>query len=213
MTKIKTAFSSYSKYLKANWKKVLAAYLMLLTTFIIFFAIDQITKTLLFHHIDVNAMIKAGKSTGVIDGHQIGPETIYPNQSEWINYGLFGLRSIWHKGVTFMSTGNIAFIQAISFIISIIILLVPLYPGKHMLLYAALFGILLAGDIGNATDRIAFHGYVKDIFYVPWFDKGTFNFADCSVFVSVIAIMIVIITNLIIEYIKEKKEKTQKPMS
>ncbi|MFV8418256.1 signal peptidase II [Mycoplasma sp. VS299A] len=217
MSKVKTHWINYKKYFKSNWKKVIAGYVIMLCAFFIFYAIDQVTKTLLFYHVDVNAMEAAGKSTWTLNGGTIAnvnPEAIFPDSSQQINYaGVFGIRSIWHKGVTFLSTNNIAFIQVVSFIIAIAILLVPLYPSKLSLIYCAFFGILLAGDLGNATDRVAFSGYVKDEFFVPWLDKGTFNFADITVFIGVILIMCTIVVTTIMEIVKEKKEKTENPKS
>ncbi|MHA0273072.1 signal peptidase II [Mycoplasma sp. 48589B] len=210
MSKVNTWCQKYKVYLKNNWRKVLAGYIILLSTFFIFFAIDQITKTLLFYHVDVNAMEQAGKTSWELNGQNVYPERIYPSTNEWLNFGgVLGIRSIWHKGVTFLSTDSITFIQVVSFIIAALILLVPFYPSKYILIYSAMFGILLAGDIGNATDRIAFSGYVKDEFYIPWFDRGTFNFADVSVFLGVILIILTIVITTIIEIIKEKQEKVK----
>ncbi|MFV8401176.1 signal peptidase II [Mycoplasma sp. 005V] len=212
MSKLQSHWTNYQKYFKSNWKKIIAGYAILLSAFFIFFAIDQVTKTLLFYHVDVNAMEAAGKNTWHInDGalNNINPEYIFPSKDHWTVYGgIFGIRSIWHKGVTFLTTNNISFIQTVSFIIAIFILLVPLYPSKRTLLYCAFFGILLAGDLGNATDRVAFSGYVKDEFFLPWLDRGTFNFADLTVFLGVILIMCTIVVTTITEIIKEKKEKT-----
>ncbi|MFV8489380.1 signal peptidase II [Mycoplasma sp. 31_09] len=217
MSNIKTHWLNYKKYFKSNWKKVIAGYVIMLCAFFIFYAIDQVTKTLLFYHVDVNAMEAAGKSTWTFNNGMltdVHPEKIFPNSEQWTNFGgVFGIRSIWHKGVTFLTTNNITFIQVISFIIAIAILLAPLYPSRHSLLYSAFFGILLAGDLGNATDRVAFSGYVKDEFFVPWLDKGTFNFADITVFIGVILIMGTIVVTTIMEIIKEKKEKTESPKS
>ncbi|SJZ64495.1 signal peptidase II [Mycoplasmopsis verecunda] len=203
-------WNNYKIYFKTKWKRILAAYIIMLIAFTIIYTIDQVTKTLLFYHVDVNAMEAAGNSTWYIGNHTgIDPEKIYPSSNEWLKYGIIGIRSIWHKGVTFMSTNNIVFIQVLSFIIAIGILLVPLYPSKYIYWYAVFYGILLAGDLGNATDRIAFSGYVKDWFYFPWYDRGTMNFADVSVIFSVIAIVITVLTTTIIDWNKERKNNKQ----
>ncbi|MEA4134699.1 MULTISPECIES: signal peptidase II [unclassified Mycoplasma] len=199
----KTFVTKIVEHFKVNWKSILTAYVILFIVFAIFLTIDQLTKTFLFKHGDVLRLRPDGQAP-LPDGTYIFPENIYPsNSGEWQNFGLFGIRSIWHKGVTFLKTTDIALIQGLSFMVAVFILILPLFFTKNSLYYSIPLGILLAGDFGNALDRILFNGYVKDMLYLPWADKGTFNLADTFVFAGIIVFVIISITM----WIKEARDE------
>ncbi|QNM93396.1 signal peptidase II [Mycoplasma sp. Pen4] len=211
MDKLKTYFSTktseFVNHLKKNKIKILTLYLTLIIAFIIVYAIDQVTKQVLFNHGDVFKM--NGNGQVEFNGRWINPETPTSPIEYW--NGFFGTRSIWHKGVTFVEThGNVFWIQVISFIIIAIILLLPLFvTGKYAYAYIVGFGFLLAGDLGNATDRIVFNGYVKDVFFIPWHDRGTFNFADVLIFFSIGYLFMIYLIYFVDSYLTEKHKKQQ----
>lgn len=102
---------------------------------------------------------------------------------------LFGIRSIKNKGLTFFGNKPIS-IGLVSFfnILILISCLISLIFFRHPLLIVAI-SLIFVGSLGNTIDRLAF-GYVRDIIYLPWFDKGTFNFADVDVIVGSIIFVI-----------------------
>lgn len=93
---------------------------------------------------------------------------------------LFGIRSVKNTGLTFFGNMPIS-IALVSFfnILILISCLISLIFFRHSLLIVAI-SLIFVGSLGNTIDRLAF-GYVRDIFYLPWFDKGTFNLADVDV--------------------------------
>ncbi|QCZ36983.1 signal peptidase II [Mycoplasma nasistruthionis] len=206
--KLKTKITQHWQWIKENRKKILISYLILFSVFIAMFTIDQLTKYLLFEHGDVfNANSQGQVNVG---GRWVDAKSIYPvNSADWKNYGIIGVRSVWHKGVTFLDTNNIGLIQAISFIIALCVIFIPLFAKEHSYYYSFGLGFLLAGDLGNATDRIAFLGHVKDEFYLPWYDTGTFNFADICIFIGIIYLIIFMVVMAIIEWKKEAVEENE----
>ncbi|WP_158763598.1 signal peptidase II [Mycoplasma sp. NEAQ87857] len=188
--KLINAFKSFINNIKTNWKKILVLYAILLTTFTIFLLIDQLTKEFLF---DPNK-----------EWNKNDPSTFK-------DYKIIGIRSVWHDGVTFIEDANIGLIQTLSIIIVVILLLTPLFSDldhfNFAILFVMVFGIMMAGDLGNAIDRFRFQKGVKDIFYLPWKDTGTFNFADTSIFFSIGSIITLTIVKVIYEYAIDKKQK------
>ncbi|QKT05702.1 signal peptidase II [Mycoplasma sp. OR1901] len=192
--------------IKKNKKRILASYLVIFTTLIIFLVIDQLTKNLLFKHGDIFTLNSDGLIT---DGNTYFlPEKIYQPRDQWLDYKIIGVRSIWHGGVTFLSTRNTFVIQFIGITVAIFVLLSVLFWNKQRFLLAFLLGLVLAGDLGNAVDRFIFNGYVKDVFFTPFVEhRGTFNFADLCIFIGIIA---TIIYTLVINFLEEKNQKNNK---
>ncbi len=191
-----------------NKKRILASYITIFVFFIIFFSIDQLTKNLLFKHGDIFSLNKDGFIT---DGkNYFIPEKIYQTKEEWLDYKIIGVRSIWHGGVTFLSTRNTFLIQFIGIMVAIFTLISVLFWNRQRFILAFLLGLILAGDLGNATDRFIFNGYVKDVFYTPFAQaRGTFNFADLCIFSGIIFTIIYSIFNNFIEQKNEKNNKNQ----
>lgn len=209
-------------YFKKYKKQILLNYLVFFIVLIVFTSIDQIIKTFVFKHGNALEIIKEGQHAGKIlspDGYSyINPESIWPiNQIDWNDYGIIGIRSIWHRGVTFLSTRNIALIQTLSMFIFVLLVLFPLFNTKNGIFNSFFIGMIAAGDLGNMLDRFIFDGHVKDMFYTPflenWLDRqlGTFNFADACVFVGMILIFLSTFIFFIVELVsKNKKKKTGK---
>lgn len=53
--------------------------------------------------------------------------------------------------------------------------------------------ILLAGNIGNELDRLLYQNGVKDIIFIPYRDKGTFNFADIFIISGPIGMVVIMV--------------------
>lgn len=54
-------------------------------------------------------------------------------------------------------------------------------------------------------DRFIFNEFVKDIFYLPWVDKGTFNLADVWVMLGAVLIFVYLLYELVLDIVKKKK--------
>lgn len=123
----------------------------------IFLLIDLLTKHFLFQD--------PGPSSGSIHSF-----------SNW----LFGIRSVRNPGLTFFGPEavNIALITFFNVIIWISCLLCLIVLKNAFLVVG--ISLIFSGSMGNTVDRLHF-GFVRDIIYLPWFDRGTFNFADVDV--------------------------------
>ena len=101
------------------------------------------------------------------------------------DFTVIGIRSNAHYGTTILDSIGISISRTWSvvvFVISGLIFIALFFISKNK--FTTIFvGIALAGIIGNGTN-IVFDGYVKNIFFMPWHDSGTFNFADVLVVVG-----------------------------
>ncbi|WP_426461247.1 signal peptidase II [Mycoplasma hafezii] len=212
--KLKLNVSSFleksKKYLHKNKKQILINYIILIGVFTIFLVIDQLTKQYLWNHpVDVFGQHSETSAESIWPANKVYGGSEHGN-------GIIGIRNVWHKGVTVLpeSWDVIAAVQALSIILAIVVLIIPIFlKSKYAIYYALGLGILLAGDLGNCIDRFRFLGYVKDIFYVPFWENwkgqtvGTFNYADLSIFIAIVILLVTTIVNVITEYIKDKKKK------
>lgn len=80
--------------------------------------------------------------------------------------------------------------------------------GKHHPIYDITVPLLLAGGLGNLIDRL-FRGFVIDYIQVLFVNFPVFNFADCLVTCSAIALMIFLVADMIRDFKKEKKKKSE----
>ena len=114
--------------------------------------------------------------------HFLFNENIVGQGSEQWNITLLAGRSLLHKSTTFLDFIGIKISFALGQIISWILfaLLVCLLLSIDMKLVSIGLGITLSGILGNTLDPIFYNG-VRDIFFIPWFDRGTFNLADVLV--------------------------------
>lgn len=221
-------FAKFVENIKKNKKQILIQYIIFLCVFATFLFIDQITKTFVFVHgsvvddtknIGETLYVKNPFFTDIQNVTQTGPEYVLPEQilpyraEDWANHSIIGVRSIWHKGVTFLpSNVNIDAIQAVSMIIFIFTLIVPLLSKNKALIVT--ISIIASGAMGNMLDRFIFAGYVKDLFYWPFLEgngksTGTFNFADIAVIGGAIATVIALIIEFVLDFLRERKKKKE----
>ncbi|WP_180337829.1 signal peptidase II [Mycoplasmopsis pullorum] len=201
------AWNSFCFHIKQNYKKILINYAIFLGIFTILLLCDQMVKTFVWGHSNVHDGKEIdGKLLVEYNGNWIDPESIVPKQGQWINFhGIIGIRYIWHKGVTFLPKGvSIILIQILSMMIFLCILCVPLFTNKIILL--VLLSSIAAGDMGNMLDRFIFKGYVKDMLYFPFWDKGTFNLADAFVVIGAVSFASYFIFEFIMELIQRRKK-------
>ncbi|UUD36752.1 lipoprotein signal peptidase [Mycoplasmopsis californica] len=190
--KVKAFFIKTKHYFKNNWKKILFNYLYFFAMLTALFILDFATKRTLFVFED-----------GSKDFHGFTQGEYDVDASKFQDFKIIGIRSVGHVGVTFMRTKNIAFIQTISLIIFISILIGVAFMRNLFTILT--IGVVAAGDLGNLVDRFLYHGMVKDIFYMPWLDRGTFNFADVCLTLGCVIIVGYMIYQIIYEH--KKKEK------
>ena len=81
-------------------------------------------------------------------------------------------------------------------------------PHSYVFRYDICIPLLIAGGLGNLIDRIAL-GYVIDYIQVLCVDFPIFNFADCLVTCSAIALIVYLIYDLIADMRREKKAKSE----
>lgn len=129
-----------------------------------------------------------------------GEDTLGPVQD---NLKFIGIRSYAHTNSTIFSFLNWSINQswrvAISVFLGLVLSIISLFQKN--LKNSIFIGIIIAGIFGNGFDN-AFFGYVRDILFTPWWDRGTFNFADILVVVGAILFAFSQLVDLL------KKDKT-----
>ncbi|MCK5945720.1 MAG: signal peptidase II [Mycoplasmataceae bacterium] len=103
---------------------------------------------------------------------------------QW-NYKVIAGRSLLHTSTTFLDFVGITMPfwvgQLVAWTIVVIFILIAFLSNVKYL--PAFIGVLLAGVIGNTLDSL-YNGGVRDIFFIPWMDRGTFNLADLLVVIG-----------------------------
>lgn len=102
-----------------------------------------------------------------------------PSLRSQVSWGIIGWRSLPHDNTTIFESINIHLssggLSAFSCTIAVVLIIFGIFTKQKWI--AFFLGIAVAGVFGNTVDRW-WRGYVMDIIYIPWLDKGTFNFAD-----------------------------------
>ena len=106
--------------------------------------------------------------------------------SETKDFTIIGIRSNDHYSTTFLDFLNIKidniYIILIGAFIALIVILLIIFAKSGWAVVG--LSMILAGTIGNTIDNI-FLGYVRNIFYTPWWDNGTFNLADVLIIIGI----------------------------
>ncbi len=182
MRKIRHLLQNFLEYVLSYKKNIITNYIIFFSLITVLLAIDLLTKHFLFDHSILNGTNNVG-------------ETIYQN---W----LFGIRSVKNSGLTiFPNADDVVLVSLINFVI-LIACLVSLIFWKNPLL-SIFISFIFSGSLGNTIDRLAY-GAVRDIIFVPWLDRGTFNFADMDVVVGSIGFSITIIVLFAKPYFSKK---------
>lgn len=133
---------------------------------------------------------------------------------------VIGIRSVAHYNTTLLSSLNISIPTWAHHVINlslVSVFTIAIFFIKKRLTAVAL-GILVAGMLGNAMDKLFTANeqgitFVRDIFYVPWLKNGnlgTFNAADAFVVTGAILLAISTLSTLFKENKEEKKLKELK---
>lgn len=138
-------------------------YLKKLIWFTVFFSLFLIFDLLLKHFYFNSAGLTEASPTGSI-------------QENWT---VLGIRSNAHFGSTILDLFHVSISHTWSVVmfvgIAAMFLAMMLFANNKVALIA--FSIALAGIFGNGLD-VVYKGFVRNIFFMPWHDSGTFNFAD-----------------------------------
>ena len=114
--------------------------------------------------------------------------------------GLLRLQLIRNPGAAFSMGEDFTVVLTLVAMAALLFVLLWLLPRTRHLGWAVGLGLLLAGILGNLTDRLMrppgpFHGHVIDFLQVPNF--AIFNVADiCITFAAITIIWLVVITQV-----------------
>ncbi len=180
MNFFKRQWHNFKNYVEDNKKTIIRNFIILFIVIVILLIIDLVCKQCLFK--------------------DPGPDDLGPVQSKsW----LFGIRSVRNTGLTFATKAN-ANIALVTFFNIVIWLACIVFTFFLRSMWFAIFiGFIFAGSMGNTIDRLAF-GYVRDFVYLPWCDKGTFNWSDVDVMVGCFGVIITMLTIYIVGAIRRK---------
>ena len=104
--------------------------------------------------------------------------------------GLIGFRLVFNRGASFgMLEGATLVFLAISVVICVAIVVFLAKYKKHVVFEAVALGLLFAGAIGNAYDRLAY-GQVTDFLNLEFMSFPVFNVADCAITVGVVLLAV-----------------------
>ena len=125
----------------------------------------------------------------------------YQIDKSWI-----GIRSYAHYNTTMLSFIKADVPDGLHHAMTVILALIFLAIAPHAsnYIFAAGIGCIFGGIIGNGLDRMI-NGYVRDIIFTPWMDKGTYNIADILTIVGSGLLFIGIVYKLIKEELQKKK--------
>ncbi|MGY6172012.1 signal peptidase II [Candidatus Mycoplasma pogonae] len=184
----------FSKYLTnhiVSKKRIISNAVFLLVFLIIFTLIDQLTKFLIFtdeqYHLS------------------------FFSNPDWVeNLGFIGLRPLLHHGVTSKvhdTFGGFWIVHLFTALLLLFMFISIFFSKSKTVLF--FIAVISAGNLGNMIDRIIYHNSVRDLFFLPWHDNGTFNLADIFLIGGGIAIPISYILVQIITYFKNARKTKQ----
>ncbi|WP_246227089.1 signal peptidase II [Propioniciclava coleopterorum] len=114
--------------------------------------------------------------------------------------GLLRLQLIFNPGAAFSMGESVTPVFTVISIVALVFVLGRLLPRTRHVGWVVALGLVLAGILGNLTDRIFrppgfLHGHVVDFLQLPNF--AIFNVADmCITFAAVLIIWLVAITQV-----------------
>lgn len=129
------------------------------------------------------------------------------------NWIVIGFRSVPHDNSTLFSALGVSLPLYAHYIINFGLAFLFSLPALFARSYSISIGtgILVAGILGNTIDKlitsgeVIFNGqiyshYVMDILFLPWFDRGTFNFADVWIVLGAGFLLLFFIIGLIKDF-------------
>lgn len=176
-----------NKFSKKEFKKIIINAVIFLIVFFILFFIDFISKRHIFTTEQFEQGISSWKETT-------------------ITYSFIGFRPLLHHGVTtnFHEYFGFITIHIISWVILISSFFIIIYSRN--ILFIIFWAVINAGNFGNNIDRIMYNNNVRDILFLPFYDNGTFNFADFFIVSGITLIIISAVLKSIYNIIKSKNK-------
>ena len=105
----------------------------------------------------------------------------------WPHTGFFRITRVANSGSAFGLLGGQNFVLTAIAVVGVILILWFFRAAEQRVLVRAALGLMLAGALGNLTDRLA-NGHVIDFIDVgPWY---IFNVADSAIVVGVVVLAI-----------------------
>lgn len=118
---------------------------------------------------------------------------------------LLGIRSILHKGTTIEIGLTIPGLHTVSIIILLLTLAGSMLLKRKIYIWLIPgLAAIAAGACGNMVDRFIYQG-VRDVFFIPWADTGTFNFADVCLIFGAIGFVVSTLIISLVEHYRHKK--------
>ena len=186
-SKIKNYWKIFLEYIEYNKKRIIIHIGFFTAIVAVLLLIDLLTKGLLFEW-----------------GNELEGKHQGTNEYSWKN-AFFGIRSISNSGLTvfggILPTGVIHFFN---FIILFVCIGFLIFIKSKSFITAIAF--IFAGTLGNMIDRFAFQGHVRDIIFLPWANRGTFNFADVDALTGTIIALVTLIVHIIKQYVTNKNK-------
>ncbi|KAB1644240.1 signal peptidase II [Gulosibacter chungangensis] len=159
---------------------------MLTTIAVAVFAADQLVKQL------VVSNMREGEVIDVIDG-----------VLQWYFVRNSGAAFSMASGQTWLLT-----IVALAVIVAVIVLSRRIHSAR----WAAVFGLVLGGALGNLFDRLFrepgfFRGHVVDYISTPWLIPAIYNIADIAIVVGMIFFVLLTILDVRLDGTRPKRVK------
>lgn len=176
-------FDSIKSLIKIGWANRWIRTLMLfIIVFIPLIAIDQGTK--------------AGIFNGDKSGHPSDPV------GDW---KVIAFRSQFHTSTTFLDFigSSLPLWSALLIDYVLVIAFAALIAFSKTKLTSIAASVAFAGILGNTIDASAFQG-VRNVFFIPWRDNGTFNFADVIIVVGSIGTGLSFMVPMLLKDFKKK---------
>ena len=144
---------------------------------------------------------------------ELALEYLDPDHPPVLLGGLLRLQLIRNPGAAFSMGEDFTVVLTLVAVAALVFVLAWVLPRTRHVGWAIGVGLLLAGILGNLTDRVTrppapLHGHVVDFLQVPNF--AIFNVADmCITFAAVTIIWLVVITQVDLMGVSTKEEKVE----
>ncbi|WP_148668992.1 signal peptidase II [Mycoplasma sp. ATU-Cv-508] len=119
--------------------------------------------------------------------------------------GWIGFRRVKHPNSSLFNWLQIqvppAAFAGVGTVLALLVFLIAVLNRRKIVAFC--LAITLAGLLGNTLDWYIF-GYVRDVIYTPWADRGTFNIADVLIVGGAVSTVAVTITCEIIASVRNR---------
>lgn len=144
--------------------------------------------------------IDQGTKAGIFDGDKSG----HPSETV-ADWKIIAFRSQFHTSTTFLDFigGSLPLWAALLIDYTLVFAFASIIIFSKTKLTTVAASFAFAGILGNTIDASAFHG-VRNVFFIPWRDNGTFNFADIIIVIGSIGTGLSFIVPMLLKDFKKK---------